>query len=158
MTVEEWALIASVVFSGLWSGLLAMLTTVLHPMLARMNGEQFAAFLRDFLPTARRAPFNYLAVLGMVAAPTVALISLGTGAGVTFTLTAIGVVLTVCGPLLVSNRLAEPHYDVMLAWEPGHVPEDWQAARARYFTLNWVRAVMTWTALALFAAALASWG
>ena len=33
MSVEAWALVASVVFAGLWSGLLLMLTTVLHPLL-----------------------------------------------------------------------------------------------------------------------------
>jgi hypothetical protein len=32
MTVEEFALAACVVFSGLLSGLLAMLTLVMHPM------------------------------------------------------------------------------------------------------------------------------
>jgi hypothetical protein len=58
VTVDGWALAASVVFAGLWSGLLAMLTLVMHPMLAAMNGREFARFLRAFLPTARRAPFN----------------------------------------------------------------------------------------------------
>jgi putative copper export protein len=48
-------LIASVVFSGVWSGLLAMLTMVMHPMLARMDGAEFARFLRAFLPAARKA-------------------------------------------------------------------------------------------------------
>ena len=38
MTVEQLALTASVVFAGLWSGLLGMLTLVMHPMLASMNG------------------------------------------------------------------------------------------------------------------------
>ena len=33
MLVEEWALIACVVFAGVWSGLLGMLTLVMHPML-----------------------------------------------------------------------------------------------------------------------------
>jgi hypothetical protein len=56
VTVEEWALIASIVFSGPWSGLLAILTMILHPMMARMNGPDFARFLRAFLPTAREAP------------------------------------------------------------------------------------------------------
>jgi hypothetical protein len=42
MTVDEFALAACVVFSGLWSGLLAMLSLVMHPMLAAMNGRDFA--------------------------------------------------------------------------------------------------------------------
>ena len=39
MPLEEWALVASVVFSGL----LAMLTTILHPMMAAMAGSEFAS-------------------------------------------------------------------------------------------------------------------
>ena len=41
MTVAAWALVASVVFTGLWSGLFAMLNLVMHPMLAAMNGHDF---------------------------------------------------------------------------------------------------------------------
>jgi hypothetical protein len=96
MTVEEAALILSVVFAGLWSGLLLMLATVLHPMIRRMDGRGFALFLRAFLPVARRAPSNYIAVL----------------------------------------------------------PDDWPAVQAYYFRLNWIRAVITWTAFGLFLAAL----
>jgi hypothetical protein len=40
-TVEQLALTASVVFARLWSGLLGMLTLVMHPMLAAMNGPDF---------------------------------------------------------------------------------------------------------------------
>ena len=155
MTVEEWALVASVVFTGLWSGLFAMLNLVMHPMLAAMNGRDFARFLRAFLPTARHAPFNYIAVVGMVVAPIVTLVALGDDPSATpFLLTAIGLALTVAGPLLVSNRLAEPNYDVMLAWDPDAMPAEWEAGRRRYFTLNWVRALATWGAFALFLAAL----
>jgi hypothetical protein len=153
LSVAEWALVASVVFSGLWSGLLAMLTLVMHPMLRAMDGASFARFLRAFLPTARNAPFNYIAVLGMVVAPVVALFGLDSGDSA-FVLTAIGLALTIAGPLLVSNRLSEPNYDVMLAWDPDHLPEGWEATRERYFTLNWVRAGATWLAFALFLAAL----
>jgi hypothetical protein len=155
MTVEAWALVASVVFTGLWSGLFAMLNLVMHPMLAAMPGYDFARFLRAFLPTARRAPFNYIAVTGMVVAPIVALVGLADDPSATpFVLTAIGLALTVAGPLLVSNRLAEPNYDVMLAWDPEAMPADWEAGRRRYFTLNWVRALATWGAFGVFLAAL----
>jgi len=51
MSVAEWALVASVVFSGLWAGELAMLTLVMHPMLKGMDGRDFARFLRAFLPS-----------------------------------------------------------------------------------------------------------
>jgi hypothetical protein len=154
MPVEDWALLASVVFAGLWAGELAMLTLVMHPMLRAMNGDEFARFLRAFLPPARRALFNYVEVIGMVVAPVVALFTLDDTSGAPFVFTAIGLALTVGGPLLVSNRLAEPNYDVMLAWEPASMPTGWEATRTRYFVLNWIRAAATWAAFALFLAAL----
>jgi hypothetical protein len=158
VAVEEWALIACVVFSGLWSGLLAMLTTVLHPMLRQLQGAEFVHFMRGFLPPARHAPFNYIAVLGMVVAPAVALVGLADEAGgVPFVLVAIGLVLTVAGPLLVSRLAAEPNYDVILGWDPNAMPAGWEAVRERYFALNWTRAAATWAALALFIAALAAY-
>jgi hypothetical protein len=155
MTWERWTLAACVVFSGLWSGLLAMLTLIIHPMLAAMDGRDFARFLRAFLPVARRAWFNYVCVIGLLLAPIAALIALGDDPGsAPFVLTAIGLVLTIAGPLLVSNRLAEPNYDVMLAWDPDAMPAGWEATRRRYFTLDWIRAAATWTAFALFLVAL----
>ena len=76
MTFEELALAASVVFAGLWSGLLGMLTLVMHPMLAAMSGRDFERFLRAFLPVGRKAWFNYACAIGMAIAPIVALVAL----------------------------------------------------------------------------------
>jgi hypothetical protein len=155
MTFEELSLAACIVFAGLWAGLLAMLTLIMHPMLAAMDGRDFERFLRAFLPVARKAWFNYVCVFGLLIAPIVALIAIGDDPGsAPFVLTAIGLVLTIAGPLLVSNRLAEPNYDVMLAWNPEALPRDWEEGRRRYFALNWIRAAATWTAFALFLAAL----
>lgn len=95
MQTEEWALVASVVFTGLWSGLLAMLTLVMHPMLAKMEFREFVQFLRAFLPVARRSPFNYAAIAGMIVAPVIALIAVGVPGDGVFVLTALGLVLTI---------------------------------------------------------------
>jgi hypothetical protein len=154
MTVEEWALIASVVFTGLFSGLYGMLNTIFHKVMGAMDGPEFARFLGAFLPVARRAPFNYACVIGMVVAPAVALIATDDAGGTTFVLTAIGLALTLGGNAVVSNRIAEPNYDRMLAWDPDHMPADWEAVRSHYFKLNWIRAFSTWTAFGLFLAAL----
>jgi hypothetical protein len=59
MTAEEWALAASVFFSGLAAGLLGMLTTIMHPMLAAMGGRDFRNFMEAFLRFARKSWFNY---------------------------------------------------------------------------------------------------
>ena len=144
----------AVVCAGLWSGLLLTLTTILHPIYAAEDGRGFALALGDFLPVARRSPTNYVLVIGLVVAPVVALVGLWDDpSGAPFVLTAVGLGLTVVGPLLTSRLLSEPTYDVILGWDPEAVPADWQAVRRRYFTLNWVRAVFTWVAFALFLAA-----
>jgi hypothetical protein len=155
VTAEEWALAASVVFSGLWSGLLGMLTLVMDPMLAAMDGQDFERFLRAFLPVGRKAWFNYVCAIGMAIAPIVALATLWDDpSSAPFVLTAIGLALVIVGVYVVSNVWKEPHYDVMLAWDPEAMPANWDAGRRRYFALNWIQLPATWTAFALFLAAL----
>jgi hypothetical protein len=157
VTAEEWALAASVVAAGLWSGLLGMLTLILHPMLKAMGGRDFVKFMRAFLRVARKSWFNYVCALGMAIAPIVALITLWDDLGsAAFVLTAFGLGFVVVGVYLVSNRFKEPHYDVMLAWDPEAMPAEWEAGRRRYFALNWIQAAATWTAFALFLLALVS--
>jgi hypothetical protein len=57
MTFEQLALAASVVCAGLWSGLLGMLTLVVHPMLAPMNGAAFGVGGTSALrPSEQRDP------------------------------------------------------------------------------------------------------
>ncbi len=151
MTGEEWALAAAVVCAGLWSGLLGMLTLVMHPMLAAMEGRDFERFLRAFLPVGRRAWFNYGCAIGMAVAPIVGLVTLLDDPGsASFILSALGLALVVVGVYVVSNVWKEPHYDVMLAWDPDAMPSAWTAGRRRYFTLNWIQAAATWTAFGLF--------
>jgi hypothetical protein len=60
------------------------------------------------------------------------------------------------GPILTSRFAAEPLYDVMLGWDADDPPPDWQAARARYYRINVVRASCSLAAFALLIAALAS--
>jgi hypothetical protein len=155
MALEQLALTASVVFAGLWSGLLGMLTLVMHPMLAAMNGAAFEQFLRAFLPVARKAWFNYVCAIGMAIAPAVALVSLRDDPGsAPFVLTAIGLAIVIVGVYVVSNVWKEPLYDVMLAWDPEAMPTEWRAGRRRYFAINWIQTAATWTVFALFLVAL----
>ena len=151
---SEIGLGLAVVCAGLWSGLLLTLTTILHPMYAALDGRGFASDLGRFLPIARRSPTNYVLIGGLMVGPALALIGLRDDpSGVPFVLTAIGLALTVIGPVLISRYAAEPNYDVILGWNPAALPADWRIFRARYFALNWIRGVFTWTAFALFLAA-----
>ena len=164
MTAEEWTLAATCFFSGLASGLLGMLCTILRPMLRDMDGREFRGFMGSFLWYAADLPgwpmgkvFNYAWSLGMTIGPIVALVLLWDDPGSTsFILTAIGLGIVVVGILVVSNVWKTPTYKRILAWDPEALPADWEAVRTTYFTINWVQFVTTWTAFALFLVALIS--
>jgi hypothetical protein len=147
-------------FSGLAAGLLGMLSTIMRPMLAAMNGRDFRNFMETFLRYAEKGGgkvFNYAWSLGMGIGPIVALVFLWDDPGSTsFVLTAIGLGAVIVGIYIVSNVWKEPLYKVILAWDPEAMPADWEAGRRRYFTINWIQFATTWGALALFLVALIS--
>jgi hypothetical protein len=152
----EIFLTISVVAAGLWSGLLLTLTTILHPMFASRDDAGLSEDLHRFLPVARKSPTNYVLVAFLVLAPVASVVSLWSDFGSTaFVLAAVGTALTLIGPLAMSSQLAEPNYDVLLAWEGGQEPAEWPQARQKYFLYNWLRAGITWVAFACFIAATA---
>jgi hypothetical protein len=160
LTGAEWALAISAFFAGLASGLLGMLSTIMRPMLAAMNGRDFRNFMEAFLRYADAGwgkVFNYAWSLGMTIGPVVALVFLWDDPGsASFVLTAIGLGIVIAGIDIVSNVWKTPAYNVILAWDPEAMPADWEAGRRRYFTINWIQLAVTWAAFALFLVALAS--
>ena len=158
MLAEEWVLAATAFCSGLASGLLGMLCTIMRPMLKAMDGRDFRNFMEAFLRFADKSwgrVYNYAWSLGMAIGPVVALVLLWDDRGSTsFVLTAIGLGIVLVGIWLVSNAWKTPTYKVILAWDPEALPADWEAGRRRYFTINWIQLVVTWSAFALFLLAL----
>ena len=158
MTAEEWVLAATAFLSGLASGLLGMLSTIMRPMLAAMSGRDFRTFMEAFLRYADHGlgkAFNYAWSLGMFIGPIVALVLLWDDRGSTsFVLTAIGLGIVLVGVIIVSNVWKTPAYNVILAWDPEALPADWEAGRRRYFAINWIQLAVTWSAFALFLLAL----
>jgi len=158
MTGEEWVLAATVFFSGLASGLLGMLCTIMRPMLTEMDGRDFRTFMEAFLRFADQSwgrAYNLGWSLGMFLLPIVALVVLRDDRdSASFVFTAVGLVIVFVGVIGLSNAVKTPHYKVMLAWDPEAMPPDWEAGRRKYFTINWIQLVTTWSAFALFIAAL----
>jgi len=158
MTGEEWVLAATVFFSGLASGLLGMLCTIMRPMLTEMGGRDFRNFMEAFLRFADQSwgrAYNLGWSLGMFLLPIVALVILWDDRGsASFVFTTVGLVIVFFGVIVVSNSVKTPHYKVMLAWDPEAMPPGWEAGRRKYFTINWIQLVTTWSAFALFIAAL----
>lgn len=158
MTAEELVLAVTVFFSGLASGLLGALCTIIRPMQAAMNGRDFRNFMEGFLRYAGNSwgkVYNLAWSLGMFLLPIAALVLLWDDRGSTaFVLTAIGLGIVFVGVIIVSNAVKTPHYKVMLAWDPKAMPPSWEAGRDKYFTINWIQMVTTWSAFAVFIAAL----
>jgi hypothetical protein len=159
VTAEEWALAVTVFFSGLAAGLFGMLITILRPMQAAMDGREFRNFMEMFLRYADHASgkvFNLAWSLVMGLVPIIALILLWDDPGsASFILTAIGLGIVLVGIWLVSNTWKTPTYKLILSWDPEALPADWEAGRRRYFAINGIQLAVTWTAFALFLAALA---
>ncbi len=93
MTAEEWVLAATVFWSGIASGLLGMLCTIMRPMLTEMDGPEFRNFMEAFLRFADHSwgkAYNLGWSLGMFLLPILALVLLWDERGsASFVLTAI---------------------------------------------------------------------
>ena len=158
MTSEEWILAVTVFFSGLASGLLGMLCTIMRPMLTEMDGRDFRNFMEAFLRFADQSwgkVYNLGWAIGMFLLPILALVLLWDDRdSSSFVLTAIGLGVVFVGVIIVSNTVKTPHYKVMLAWDPEAMPPSWEAGRDKYFAINWIQLFTTWSAFALFITAL----
>ena len=130
MTAEEWGCSQRPSSSGLAAGLLGMLSTIMRPMLAAMDGRDFRNFMETFLQYAGKSwgkAYNYVWSLGMTIGPAVALVLLSEDPGSTsFVLTAIGLGIVIGGVLIVSNVWKTPTYNLILAWDPEALPSDWE--------------------------------
>ena len=158
MTAEEWALGATVFFTGLAAGFLGALCTIIRPMQAAMDGRGFRTFMETFLRYADNGlgrVFNLAWAFVPVVGSIVALVLLwGDPGSTSFILTAIGLGIVLVGIWLVSNVWKTPTYKMILALDPEAISPEWEAVRQRYFTINWLQLVTTWGAFALFLVAL----
>jgi hypothetical protein len=114
------------------------------------------AFLR-FADHSWGRIYNLAWAIVMFLGPVVALVLLWDDRGsAAFVLTAIGLGLVILGVIVLSNVWKQPHYKVMLGWDPDAMPADWPAGRDKYFRINWLQCGATWSAFALFIGALAA--
>jgi uncharacterized membrane protein len=140
MRAASIALALGVFTSGLFSGLLAAVLFLLQKLLKGLSGAEFTVVMQRFLPMARKAPVNQVLVLASMVAPAVALV-LGWGqlGRTRFLLILVATLLFTVGTFAVSRYVAEPLYDVILAWNGRAPPADWLVVRERYFRVNRVR-------------------
>ena len=115
--------------------------------------------MEDFLQYAGNGlgkVYNLAWSLVMTLGPVVALVFLWDDpSSASFVLTAIGLGVVIVGVDVVSNAWKTPTYKLILSWDPDALPADWEAGRQRYFTINFIQLLVTWSAFALFLVALA---
>ena len=130
----------------------------MRPMLTELDGRGFRNFMEAFLRVADHSwgkAYNLVWSIGMFLLPILALGLLWDDRdSSSFVLTGIGLGVVFVGVIIVSNAVKTPHYRVMLAWDPEAMPPNWEAGRDKYFAINWIQMVTTWSAFALFIAAL----
>lgn len=157
MTTIYLLLGLSIIASGLFTGLLTAVVALLQQTLKPLSASEFTTVMRHFLPIARKAPVNYALVLTpMLVPPVVLVLAWDQMANPLFGLTLVGWLAFLFGPFLTSRFGAEPLYDIILSWPVQSPPADWQIFRERYFRLNLIRLIGSSLAFLLFLGAL-SW-
>jgi hypothetical protein len=147
MTPVHVILIVAVISTGLFTGLLMTILAFFQRVLKDLTAPEFTLVMKRFLGVVRTHPLHYGLVITSIPAPVVVLFLLRESAGsMAFLLTLAGLVSFIAGPVLVSRYFVEPVYDVFLSWEVQSPPENWRAARDRYFGLNVIRGLGSGTA------------
>jgi hypothetical protein len=140
VTLTYFFLGAAVFSTGLFTGLLMTVLFFFERALKDLSASEFALVMQRFLKITRTHPLNYAMVLTSGLAPVAVLGMLRESPeSPAFVLTAVGLLAFWCGSMLPSTFLAQPLYGVFMSWEIDAPPQDWQAARNRYFRLNVVR-------------------
>ena len=148
-------LLGTIVLStGLFTGLLMTVLFFFERALRDLSGMEFAVVMQRFLKITRTHPLNYAMVLTSGFLPIALLVMLRENPGSpAFVLTAVGLLAFWCGSMLPSTFIAQRVYGIFMSWEIEAPPEDWQAARDRYFRVNVVRGLGSAIAFVCFVVA-----
>lgn len=153
MTPAELALIASIIATGLFSGLMMTLVLVNQRIWAAQNAAAYIADMQTFLPAAKGHPVIATLTLLPFLAPIVAIVAYAGDGGARLALVIAGTLLA-AGPFFVTLRFNFPIYDAIMGWEPGSEPAGWQAVRRRFYVLNLTRLLLAFSAMLCFLLAL----
>ena len=144
----------TVLSTGLFTGLLMTVYFFFQRALKDLSGSEFTLVMQRFLKITRTHPLNYAMVLTSGFLPIALLVMLRENPGSpAFVLTAVGLLAFWCGSILPSTFIAQPVYGIIMSWEAEAPPEDWQAARDRYFRVNVVRGLGSAMAFVCFVVA-----
>jgi uncharacterized membrane protein len=153
-------LVVAAVASGLFTGLLMAMTTVVQGMLNQLVFATYAKVMQGIIVEGRKSFVVKLLLLVPIACAPVALYFLYDRDDVRATTAWVmgGLGLFFAGPLLVSRYLNEPWYDKIMAWNAeGDTVADWQSERSVWFRLNLLRLSLSGMAFVAFLLAFGSY-
>lgn len=137
MTAITILLGISALCSGLFAGFILAMLSVVEQTLRGLSAERYAHTMQGIITNGRKSHVVLILLLLPIPTTLVALTALPLNE--VFILAFAGALVYLSASLLVSNRIAEPLYDTMMAWSPDAPPDDWQVYRKRWFRINQLR-------------------
>lgn len=137
MNLPTLLLMAAVVASGLFTGLMLTLVVVMQRIWSALPAPAYVDAMQTFLPAAKGHPIITTITLVPILAPIVALAALSDAPASGAFIAALAGTLLALGPLLVTLRLNFPIYDTIMAWTSP--PPGWESVRQRFYRLNLLR-------------------
>ncbi|MEL7236929.1 MAG: hypothetical protein AAFV33_18915 [Chloroflexota bacterium] len=140
MDIIEVLLVITVVSSSLFVGIIAAMMGVIQRMLYQLDYATYTQVMQGIITSGRKAIVVWVLLLLPLLSAGIALVLLRDSIGTpTFIGAAVGVVLFVAGPVLVSRYANEPWYDRIMAWDKDTEVEGWREERMHWFHLNLLR-------------------
>lgn len=157
MTPSEAALIAAVLASGLFAGLMFSLLVLLLPKWRAMDAADYFRDIQPFLQVGKgNRAVALVLFLAVFAGPAALFLPGGPTGELWRVAVSTGSVLFIAGPLGVTLLFNLPLYTEIMAADPQDPPAGWGVLRRRFNLLNGVRFTGAVLAFLLFAIALAT--
>ncbi|MBN1313754.1 MAG: hypothetical protein JXB30_20285 [Anaerolineae bacterium] len=149
------ALMASIVMTGLFSGMTLAITLLFYPSVRKLSGPEFTSICHRFLRISDIGPANYTLIILSMLSPTIALVGgLNESESLPFTLTLAGWIVFLVGSVGVSRFLLEPLYDKFASWSDQSPPGNWESYRKRWYWFTQLQSFSSTCAFVLYIAAL----
>lgn len=147
-----------IVTASMFVGVIAAMMGVIQVVLNQLDYAAYTRVMKGIIAAGRKSLIIWSLLLIPLGAAVVTLFLLRSETeSAAFGWIAIGLVLFIAGPILVSRFGNEPWYDRIMGWSPDAPDANWKMERLRWFKLNVARFTIGALSCLAFAAALASY-
>ena len=155
MKAVRIAQVVSVIFTGLFTGLMFTFIVVIQRMLAPLSASDYTRIMQSLIHGADDPPLVPLVVVIGMVAPLVTLIKLRHARqSAVWKLTFWGWLVFVVGVFIVTVGINAPINNQIVKWPVQSPPANWMELRDRWNSLNWIRTPASGVSFLLFALSL----